>query len=115
MNTLAHFGAAAHRVRSVVAIALLALAAALLGASSARAAGVVGPVDASGIPIWYQDVTGLQLAPCLLGAPSCFSTLADLNAPDGAASYSDANADLTDPSGAHFKMIMAIEAANLNP
>ena len=114
MFTLAHSGAAAHRVRSVVAIALLALAAALFGASSARAAGVTGPVDASGIPIWYQDATGLQLAPCLLGPPNCFGTLADLNANGGEAFYWNANTSLSDPSGASFNIVLAVEAANLN-
>ena len=114
MFTLAHSGAAAHRVRSVVAIALLALAAALFGASTARAAGVTGPVDASGIPIWYQDATGLQLAPCLLGPPNCFGTLADLNANGGEAFYWNANTSLTDPSGASFNIVLAVEAANLN-
>src|SRR6478672_3391387 len=114
MFTLAHSGAAAHRVRSVVAIALLALAAALFGASSARAAGVTGPVDASGIPIWYQDATGLQLAPCLLGPPNCFGTLGDLNANGGEAFYWNANTSLSDPSGASFNIVLAVEAANLN-
>jgi hypothetical protein len=113
MIKLAHAGAA-HRVRSVVAIAMLALVAALLGATSARAAGVTGPVDASGIPIWYQDATGLQLAPCLLGPPNCFGTLADLNANGGEAFYANANTSLTDPSGASFNVVLAVEVANLN-
>jgi hypothetical protein len=113
MFKLAHHGAAAHRVRSVT-IALLAVAAMLFVATSARAAGAAGPVDASGIPIFYQDATGLQLAPCLLGLPNCVSTLADLNAKDGEAFYLLASADLTDPSGASFKFTAAVEAANLN-
>jgi len=114
MNTLAHSGAAAHRVRSVVAIAMLALATALFGASSARAAALTGPVDASGIPVWYQDATGLQLAPCLLGPPNCFGTLGDLNAANGEAFYWNANTSLSDPSGASFNIVLAVEAANLN-
>jgi hypothetical protein len=113
MNTPAHVGAA-HRVRSLVAIALLALVAALFGATSARAAGVTGPVDTSGMPIWYQDATGLRLAPCLLGPPLCFGTLADLGANGGEAFYANANTSLTDPSGASFTVVLAVEAANLN-
>src|SRR5262245_40240207 len=113
MFTIANSGAAARRVRSV-AIALLVAVAALLGAASARAAGAVGPVDASGIPVWYQDATGLQLAPCLLGPPNCVSTLADLTAADGEAFYDLATADLTDPTGATFTVTMAGEVATLD-
>jgi hypothetical protein len=112
MSTLAHSGGAAHRVRSVVAIALLALVA-LLAAGSASAAGATGPVDASGIPIWYQDAAGLQLAPCVIGLPNCVATLADLKAPDGEAFYWLATADLTGSAGESFTVTMAAEAANL--
>ena len=113
MNRLARLGAA-RGVRAVVATGLLALVAALLGTASAQAAGAVGPVDTSGMPIWYQDATGLQLAPCLLGPPSCFGTLADLGANGGEAFYWNANTSLTGPGGASFTVVMAVEAANLN-
>jgi hypothetical protein len=101
-------------MRSATVIALVALVASLLGASSARAAGAAGPVDTSGIPIWYQDATGVQLAPCVLGPPNCFGTLANLAADGGEAFYANATADLPDPSGAHFKVVLAVEAANVN-
>ena len=114
MYALTNFAAAAHRARSVIAIGLVALAVALVGATSARAAGAVGPVDASGIPIWYQDATGLQLAPCLLGPPTCFGTLANLGANGGEAFYWSAISHLSDPGGANFTVTLAVEAANLN-
>ena len=104
----------------VAGAAVVAAVLPLLGTAPARAA-TAGPVDpATGIPASFTDVTGVSLAPCFAGAPSCSGTRASFLAGTSPAVYFSATASLptAPPPGVtavSSTMLLALEATQPGP
>jgi hypothetical protein len=100
-------------LRAAAAALLAALTTTVAAAPAHANLAAVGPVDpATQVPAWFQDTNGLKLGLCLDGLPTCFTSAADFNAPDGEAFYFRAVADLTIGASGKAKMNLAQEATN---